>query len=364
MNCKAFITKSDITGKIDDHFLNIIGKKFYEYNKIEPGELITHNRLDLAIKVLFLQMLPYHTTFSRNLYASHLKYFSLGSFKEPGNDTKNNLQRYVDEFLNLYDSFKHKPFDFERSLVPLARDKSIVNGAHRVAAAYVAKRKVATVALDINSYDYDYRFFLSRGMDSIDIETAVCKFIELCPDSYIAIIWASADFKGKDDEVNRFFNRVIYKKEVKLSYNGTHNLIAQIYANESWLGKRDQNHRGVEGKLVPCFKKNLPLRVVAFQADSLKLVQRIKTGIREIFGMGKHSIHITDTHEEAIRVSRLLFNENALHFLNYALPNKYLSTFEKINELKNFIRYCGYSSNDVLLDSSIVLSLYGLREGA
>ena len=61
-------------------------------------------------------------------------------------------------------------------------------------------------------------------------------------------------------------------------------------------------------------------------------------------------------------MSRLIFNDNSLHFINNSHPNKYLSTHKKINQFKLFLLKNNLSFNDVVLDSGIVLSAYGIRE--
>ncbi len=106
------------------------------------------------------------------------------------------------------------------------------------------------------------------------------------------------------------------------------------------------------------------MRIIAFQANSLDDVLKIKDKVREILNAGKHSIHITDTKEEAIRVARVVFNDNSIHFLNYAKPNRYISTHTKIDKFKEFIVKNELDVNDVVLDSGIVLSAYGLRESS
>lgn len=94
-------------------------------------------------------------------------------------------------------------------------------------------------------------------------------------------------------------------------------MLSQIYYGEEWLGNVENNFKGSQGKLVECFKNFEPVRVIAFQADNLEEVIEIKEKIRDIFKIGKHSVHITDTKEEAIRVARIVFNNNSIHFLNY-----------------------------------------------
>lgn len=89
---------------------------------------------------------------------------------------------------------------------------------------------------------------------------------------------------------------------------------------------------------------------------------RSKNKIRALFNIDKHSIHITDTKDEAIRVSTLLFNENSIHFLNYADPHKYASSKDALNKLEEWVKSAGINHNDILVDGSLLLSLYGIRE--
>ena len=91
-------------------------------------------------------------------------------------------------------------------------------------------------------------------------------------------------------------------------------------------------------------------------------VLKIKDNVRDLFNVGKHSIHITDTKEEAIRVARVVFSDNSIHFLNYAKPNRYISTHKKIDKFKKFMIQKDIYANKLVLDGGIILSAYGLRE--
>ncbi|MVD29517.1 hypothetical protein D6U23_20130, partial [Vibrio cholerae] len=64
------------------------------------------------------------------------------------------------------------------------------------------------------------------------------------------------------------------------------------------------------------------------------------------------------------RMARMIFNDNSIHFLNYAYPNKYKSTHEKLAEFKKHIDVNCIGSDDIILDSGMVLSIYGLREAS
>lgn len=346
---------------LDEHFESYLSDETYEMIWVDPSELITHNRLDIAIKILYLKMSATGDPgFARELYISHIKAFSLGSFKEPGNEDKNSIQKYLDDFDKIFESIRDSGVDATISIVPRSINGSISNGSHRVASAFVAGQRLPTVTLLVPDDKYDASFFLERGMSQGEVETAVTRFIEYAKNCHVALIWPSAE--GGENEHLKLIPNIIYKSRVSLNYNGAHNLITQIYYGEPWLGERNENFPGARNKLVECFRNLGPLRVIAFQAESLEKVQVIKDEIRQVFDIGKHSIHISDTKEEAVRVARILFNENSIHFLNHGKPNKFPTTISKINRFKEFLNENEINHDSVVIDSSHILSLYGIRE--
>ena len=350
----------DLKSLIDKHFESDFDNSEYDVVEIDPRKLLTSNRLDVAIKVLFLEMLKYKIQHSEDLYLEHVRAFSLGAFSEPGNDEKCSPQNYLDDFIKLYKSIKKDGFDTSKSLIPCANDLTIANGSHRVASSILENRKVSCVKLSTGSHCYDYNFFYGRGYKKEYIEEAVNKFIELADNSYVALIWPSAT--GESAQLDGLLENVIYRTEVDLNYNGAKNLLSQVYYGESWLGSFSDGFRGVDAKLVECFKGKGALKVVAFQCDYLDNVKLLKEKIREVFGIGKHSVHITDTHNEAIRLSRVLFNKNGLHFLNYGHPTKFKSTLKKLETIRDFLSINSIDENEVVFDGSVVMSLYGMRE--
>ena len=355
------LSRQSLHGLLDSHLANLLVEESYAVAPIAPAKLITSNRLDIAIKILYLELkILGNTALAEEIYLEHIKAFSLGSFAEPGNEEKVGAGKFLADFDSCHDSIRRSGFDSSLSIVPLAEDGSLANGSHRVASAFQCGQEVATVRLPTPTHHYDAEFFLKRGMNRELVEMAVTRFIECAENCYTALIWPSA--RGHDFELARSFANIIYRNEVPLDYNGAHNLISQIYYGETWLGSERDNFPGARAKLVECFKKSGPLRVVAFQADSLATVQTIKEKIRNIFGIGKHSIHISDTKEEAIRVARILFNRNSIHFLNHGKPNRFASAMDGIERFKDFLASNRLDPERALIDSSHVLALYGLRE--
>ncbi len=354
------INKENLKKLLEPHFHDDLIKEEYMVEAIKANKLLTHTRLDIAFKLLYLEMLKYDVRFAKEIYETHIRAFSLGKFTEPGNDAKNSIERFIEDFHTTFKSIKMDGFDSSKSIIPLSQNGSIANGAHRVASAVFLNDKIPCVKIETYDHIYDYKFFYARNVPKNILDFVVTKFTEYTDNVYIAFIWPIA--KSSNEEIEQLIPNIVYKKEVILNANGAHNLLSQIYYGEAWLGNVENDFSGSKGKLVECFKTFDPVKVIVFQSDSLDEVLQIKENMRKVFGVGKHSVHITDTKEEAVRVVRTVLNDNSIHFLNYAKPNKYSSTHKKIDLFKDFMKSNSLNNDEVLLDASIILSAYGLRE--
>lgn len=354
------ITKDKLLKLLEPHFKKDLVQDSYETKTINANELLTHTRFDLAFKLLYLEMTNKDVKFTKEIYKEHIRAFSFGKFREPGNEDKNSIERFIEEFHKTFEDIKNNGFDSNKTLIPLSKNGSIANGAHRVTSAIYLDKDVECVDIDTTDHIYDYKFFYSRNISSEILDMAATKYVEYADGVHVAFLWPTA--KGHDEEIEQIIPNIVYRKKMTLTPNGAHNLLSQIYYDEEWLGSVEDDFKGSKGKLVECFKNFDPVRVIAFQADNLDEVLKIKDKIRDVFNVGKHSIHITDIKEEAIRTARVVFNDNCIHFINYAKPNRYISTHNKINEFKRFIEKNNLNRNDLLIDSSFILSCYGLRE--
>ena len=351
---------NEISNLLEKHFYKDLSNAMYEVKKVQAYTLLTHSRLDIAFKILYLEMLGYDVAFSEEIYKEHIRAFSLGKFTEPGNDNKDSIDKFIEEFKRTYESIEVNGFNSKETLIPLSTNGSIANGAHRVASAIFLDKEVNCVELETTNHMYDYKFFYNRNISSAMLDVVATKFVEYSNNTYIAFIWPTANSSW--ETIEKIIPSIVYQKEVTFNYNGAHNLLSQIYYGEEWLGTVENDFSGSKGKLVECFKTFNPVKVVAFQAENLDEVLKIKEKVREVFNVGKHSVHISDTKEEAIRTARMVFNDNSIHFLNYAKPNRYLSNHTKIEKFKKFLKKNSLSSVEVLIDESMTLSVYGLRE--
>lgn len=354
------LNQSEIFNLVEPHFHEYIVESSYSIRTLPAINFLTHSRFDLAFKLLYLDFLDKNVDFATEAYKQHIRAFSLGKYTEPGNDNKNSIDAFYREFKNVYNSIKTHGFDRTKTLIPLSENNNILNGAHRVASAIKLNKQIDCIQLPVPDLYYDYKFFYERNVPTEMLDAAALKFLEYASDVYIACIWPTA--QGHDEEIEQVIPNIVYRKNISLNYNGAHNLISQIYTGEHWLGTANNNFLGAQGKLIECFKKQGPVRIVAFQAESLDKVLQIKEDIRQLFNVGKHSIHITDTKEEAINTAQLVFNDNSIHFLNHAKPNTFQDFHTKLSIVKEFLTINNISTNDFVLDSGIVLAAYGLRK--
>ncbi|NMP30445.1 hypothetical protein HII17_02620 [Thalassotalea sp. M1531] len=339
------LIEPEILSQISDERSNI---------RVEEKQLeLTHNRFDLAFKLYFLEGLEQgkFSEFRRECYRQHIKAFSDGTFSEPNNPEKNSYEHFERTLIELLNEIREHGFDSNKSIIPLAENASILNGAHRTAVSILFKKKVGAARTKLPARDFDYQYFQHRGVTTEMLDMAAQTFIAYDKRSFLAFIWPAA--QGGESEIEKILSPLVYKKSISLNYNGAHNLLAQAYSEEPWLGAESDNFPGIKNKLVECFPTFDDVRVYLFQANSLEDVLELKDKVRDVFKIGKHAIHITDTQEETLRLGRLVFNTNGLHFLNFAKPRLLPCITE--NQCKE------YAKNNELLTEALTMHLYGLK---
>lgn len=183
---------------------------------------------------------------------------------------------------------------------------------------------------------------------------------------YMACVWPAAGFtkEQKDTVEDKLQERgqILASKEVYLTYQGMKNFMAQIYGHQAWTGNIENHFRGVRGKADMCFRVGHPITTYLFTAESLEKVLEIKDQIREIFDIGKHSIHISDNQVETECMVELLCNPNSVDLLNCAKPYKYSNVFCKLKEIKKEIQRKGLEKDKFILGGDSVLEICGMKQ--
>ncbi|WP_423188987.1 hypothetical protein ACO1PF_10395 [Alkalibacterium sp. f15] len=339
----------------------------YTIEKIKAKDLIVSERLDLIPKLKYIEFREkgYDLTFPKEIYTAHIEALTLGTYNEPGNVYKNSIKKYFDTFDFLIDDIKKNGFDEHKSVIPVGGNNAILDGAHRVAVAAYFNLEVPIIRFNNIYSSYNVDFFKERLLNEEYLDYIVLEYSKLKKEIYCACVWPRA--KGKSQLINvdklvRDSGKIVYKKKIGLNYNGLYHLIKQVYSSEAWVGDINNHYKGAKAKSNQCYDNSEIITVYIFECESYDKVVTLKKKIRDIFNVGKHSIHITDNTEQTVRIANMLLNENSIHFLNNGNPNKYVEFINKLDEFMGLLTKHDLNSNQFIIDSSSVLALYGLRD--
>jgi methyltransferase, FkbM family len=364
MERQVELTKEELTKRLNPHLLNLV--TLHDVEKVEykhPIELIGNRRFDIIAKYLYAKYkkLGVQSNWAELLYMNHIYAFN-GGIEEDGSG-KDSVRDFLVNFDELLDSIARNGFDYDKSVVPIGVHGEPLDGAHRVAACLQYELKVPVVRLNY-SCRYDYRYFMSRGLDRQWCDPVALELAQLCTDSYVVTVFPSAQGKEQElVELIEMYGDICYRKDVTLNRTGALNLIKVMYKGEPWLGGWANNFAGAKGKADPCFQKDGPVRVFLIRASDPDRLVLLKKQIRELFGIGNHSVHINDRHEETIRLAQTFFNDNSIHFLNYSKVDRRFGKFIDLHErYKLWLERSGLPMDYFCVDSSAVLGAYGIRE--
>lgn len=321
-------------------------------------DLLTVNRLDVIFKLLYLKLKKNSPKLALQLYHDHVKIITNGLFEEKDNGKKC-FKDFLNEFENINQSIENHGFNSKISRIPLSIDGSISNGAHRLASSLFNDIEVNTTNTSQKSHNYNYEFFKTRAIENHLLELGILTYISLTENNFLAIIWPSAD---RNIKYINYFDNILYEKKLILNSNGAQNFVAQVYKKHKWLGDFENGYSGAITKVSKVYNRNNPIHLIFFKEKSLKKVNLKKEKLRNIFSIGKSSIHITDNQEETLDLATLLLNENSQNFLNASKPYKFKSLFSKLKSLKEDLERNNFDSNDIVLTGSTTLGIYGIRE--
>jgi hypothetical protein len=158
---------------------------------------------------------------------------------------------------------------------------------------------------------------------------------------------------------------VHYEKLAALSPEGQANLIRLVYKGEEWLGAAAGGYPGAYVKSKPTFPPEARSAVsVVFLQPSVSMTELVgvKERIRAALGMGNHSLHITDTWDEARRIGDAVLNANGLHLLNHKRYRRFAAFDRDLSALAARLDEGAVGREHVSVVGSGVLSIYGLRD--
>ena len=348
--------------KIDKYFANVIGidnnTKLVE-EEINAKDLIVSNRIDLIAKLKYIESIDknINTSFYKDLYKETLSCFSDGTFMEPGNKNKNSFDSYIKSFNKMIKDIKINGFDNNKSIIPVSLNNVIYDGSHRVAICAYYNKKINITKINHKDINYDLNYFKNKYLDLVYLDYLCLEYCKLKKDIHLICIWPSCSMKIQKDISNKIYDKfkVVYEKDVSFNYNGLKKFMIQVYKNEKWIGNINNKYKGINTKVNNCIGSNSTKFIIIEEKDNGK-IKKFKEEIRKDIGLGNHSIHTTDSKND--NLLNTILNSNTINFFNKANMYKYKDVYKKIDKLKDR----NIDTNNILIDGSTILSLYGLRD--
>jgi len=358
---------SEIRDRLNPHLLSLGTLPFdrpFKRISVEPKNLMSSARFDIIPKFLYAEFRAFEidSPWARRIYEAHLQAFN--ECREGDGSGKSRIEDFTAAFDDLLESVRSSGFVPDRSLIPMDGNGVIIDGAHRVAACLLYDRKVEGVTFDMHAGNFNFEYFLRKGLDPDHCDAIALKYVRINPNAFIATVFPSA--VGREQEIRDILTdsgEIFYARQVEISQLGSVNLVRQMYDGEPWVGSFDNGFAGAKDKAANCFRKPGPVRVYVFSCTDLERVKSVKHRIRDLFGIENHSVHINDTHQEAVALARLLLNANSVHFLNNARMIGFPNFLRHLENFRKVLREQGVNEECLCIDGSSVMAAYGIREG-
>ena len=332
------------------------------------AKLLNFKRFDIAAKSLYAKSVlkgPV-TLYPEELYLQHLKVWNNLEERSP---PKSGKKDFLDAFTALLKSLQENDFDENISQVPTLNN-SPINGAHRVGACLALGKPLKTYAADPSEGEYfcNYKYFKDKenfvkgGLAQGYLDEMALEFCRQKDNLYTITLFPSHAYPHEQlaDRVDRECG-IIYQKKIKLTPRGQLNYIHNLYYNEEWIGLKQNGYPGVREKASYCFAGGADITVILIEQDDPASLVRLKEELRSLCKVDKHSVHINDTQAETWRIASSVFNENSVHFLNNGAMAQ-TPQFDKYFEQYGHLIMSRPDTEDFCVDSSAVLSAYGLRD--
>ena len=309
----------------------------FQIEEINARELLCPERLDLAAKIAYIEARENggDMHFAEEAYRKHIEAFSDGYYTEPGDESKNSLDKFLSVFDELIDEFRDRGFDPSKSLIPVGKNNIILDGAHRTACAIFFNKTVSIIRFPQFEVNFNYEYFRSKRLSEEMLRYMAVKYSQYAQKNlYFACFWPVSAESKRPKAIKLISDKysIVLDSTMVLSKNGLRNFMLQIYQHQDWVGTPENHFSGVMGKVDACFAPGGNIETVMFEGGNLEDVLAVKNQIREMFHIDKHAIHISDSSKETNLIADSLWNENSIHALNYGKPDYYPEIYSKLRE--------------------------------
>ncbi len=356
--------------KLDNCHFQFDLQQHCEEEIIDARRLLGSNRFDLYAILLYIDHRVRGVrdmTYATEAYKERTKVMTGNSFSEKGNTEKNTFIDFTRQLDALIADFQNGKFDEHRTLIPVDKDYSLIDGAHRVACAAYFDKKIPVLRFAEVEVHHMTSNLLQKELLSISAADAMAlEAVRWHDGLFMLFLWPkSACYPEKRLEAINFIHSsldVFYEKECRMSYQAIRNLMLQIYGHMEWVGNLDNDFYSTFAKADEVWDSNGLCRFMLVKAPNKEYVLNIKSKVRDLLGIGLASIHSTDNLRETRIAANAIYNPNSFHFLHTAQPTRFKHSYRLYESFKQALEKEKQPLDSFIVDSSMTLAIYGARE--
>lgn len=351
---------------------NLSSKDIISIEKKNPREFFCLSRFDLIIKSNYIRSLmddndSFESKYIESVYKSHISAFTFGTFIEPSGKKKS-FEDYKRSVKSVIESINTYGFDRTISLIPVNSNNVILDGAHRVAIAYILGKDIEILKLseerkELEEFSYDLDFFLKRNMNIEELLFSLNFFIKNDDGIRIGIFWPKVNISrfhlNKIEYIDSNLN-IIFKESYFIGFEYLKNLILHTYYLQDIIGDSSNNFIGANNKALLVYSKNMKLEIFIFDSSLTKNYDALKNRFRDSTGLEHSAIHITDSKEDTNMLSGFLFNSNSRKFyLNQIHISQ--ESLNRISDLRKKMSEFEIQKANHIIIGSLLMDILGLR---
>tara|TARA_R100000951_G_scaffold116507_2_gene128674 strand:+ start:239 stop:2218 length:1980 start_codon:yes stop_codon:yes gene_type:complete len=330
---------------------------------------LTHRRFDIVAKLMYaaFREAKIKSDFGEEVYKEHLRAFTEGKFTEYDNPEKNSYEKYLSMFDDILDSIRDNGFD-SRFPVPIDLGGNLLNGSHRISACILhgkTPKSFETTDPRAGQAVCDSSYFRYAGLPEKYLDAMATEYAKIKSSTKVITLYparnSSEDEDTLVDNLIKSTVPVVYEKQLNLNQYGLYNYISQMYFGEEWVSVTGNPLAGIRHQTDKCLGDS-PVKVYLVECADLEKVNDLKSKIRQIYNIGKPSVHINDTHEQTIRAVRCAFNEQCIKFMNVKKVDVTTELWKLLDLYRRTLDHAKVPADNFCVTGSALLELYGLRK--
>jgi len=359
------LDRESVIRRLNAHLATLLPfRDHHRVTRVDWRALLQPRRFDVMAKAIYARshLSGHGKEWADELYRAHLEVW--GGFVEGDGSGKDSYAKYRDGFDGVIEQIAADGFDPARSLIPVDADGVIIDGAHRAAACIALEQDAWVVSFDYRVEDYTADRFRDMGLSRTYLDAMAVEYARLDRDSRVVCLFPAAlDKQGEVERLLMEYGSLVYRKPVVFDGYGPQNLIAQLYRDEAWLGRREEGWPGSLSHVEARFVEGKPVWFYSLSCRDPQQMRQLKERIRALCGIGNYAVHVNDTPEETFRLCGQVFNAGSMDLFNHGNLSFSQRTLAMQAQFKDEILRQDGDPEAFCVDGSSVMALYGLREG-